>query len=101
MAGVIAAVTTLPVIAVPIQSGALSGLDALLAMVQMPSGIPVATVAINGARNAGILAAQMLALSDDKLAAKLVDFKAGLLAGVEAKDAKLQKLGVAGYMAQK
>ncbi len=101
LAGVIAAETTLPVIAVPIQSGALAGLDALLAMVQMPSGIPVATVAINGARNAGILAAQMLALSDGELAAKLADFKAGLLAGVEAKDAKLQKLGVAGYLAQK
>lgn len=101
LAGVIAAETALPVIAVPIQSGALAGLDALLAMVQMPSGIPVATVAINGARNAGILAAQILALADGQLAAKLADFKAGLLAGVEAKDAKLQQLGVAGYLAQK
>ena len=63
LAGVIAAETILPVIAVPIKSGALSGFDALLASVQMPAGIPVATVAIDGARNAGILAAQMLALA--------------------------------------
>lgn len=101
LAGVIAAETTLPVIAVPIQSGALAGLDALLAMVQMPSGIPVATVAINGARNAGILAAQILAQADEALAARLADFKAGLLAGVEKKDALLQKLGAEGYLAQK
>ena len=101
LAGVIAAETTLPVIAVPIKSGALAGLDALLAMVQMPSGIPVATVAINGAKNAGILAAQMLALADGELAGRLAAFKAAMLAGVEAKDAKLQELGVAGYLADK
>lgn len=101
LAGVIAAETTLPVIAVPIKSGALAGLDALLAMVQMPAGIPVATVAIDGARNAGILAAQILAVADEALAARLAEFKAGLLAGVEQKDAKLQKLGVEAYLAQK
>lgn len=101
LAGVIAAETILPVIAVPIKSGALVGLDALLAMVQMPAGIPVATVAIDGARNAGILAAQILAQADAALAARLADFKADMLAGVEGKDAKLQELGVAGYLAQK
>lgn len=101
LAGVIAAETTLPVIAVPIKSGALAGLDALLAMVQMPAGIPVATVAIDGARNAGILASQMLALGDEELSRRLLDFKAGLKDGVEAKDAKLQELGVAGYLASR
>lgn len=101
LAGVIAAETPLPVIAVPIKSGALVGLDALLAMVQMPAGIPAATVAIDGARNAGILAAQILAVGDAALLDKLVEFKAGLLAGVEAKDAKLQQLGVEAYLAQK
>lgn len=101
LAGVIAAETTLPVIAVPVKSGALVGFDALLAMVQMPAGIPVATVAIDGARNAGILAAQMLALADGALAARLAELKASMLEGVEAKDAKLQELGVAGYLQSK
>lgn len=101
LAGVIAAETTLPVIGVPIKSGALVGFDALLATVQMPAGIPVATVAIDGARNAGILAAQILALADSALAERLRDFKSNLVAGVEAKDAKLQQLGVDGYLTQK
>lgn len=76
--GVIASYTTLPVIGVPIPSGALDGLDALYSMVQMPGGVPVATVAIgkHGARNAAILAVQMLALSDNTLKAKLDEFKA-------------------------
>lgn len=87
LAGVIAAETTLPVIAVPIAATPLNGLDSLLAMVQMPSGIPVATVAIGkaGATNAGILAAQMLALSDDDVARKLDTHKEKLAKGVEAK----------------
>lgn len=101
LAGVIAAKTTLPVIAVPIKSGALVGLDALLAMVQMPAGIPVATVAIDGARNAGILAAQILAGADEKLAERLALFKEDMLKGVEKKDALLQQLGIEGYLAQK
>ena len=101
LAGVIAAETILPVIAVPIKSGALSGFDALLASVQMPAGIPVATVAIDGARNAGILAAQMLALADSDLAGRLLAFKTSLRDGDLAKYAKLQQLGVAGYLAQK
>jgi 5-(carboxyamino)imidazole ribonucleotide mutase len=77
LGGVIASMTPLPVIAVPINSS-LDGLDALLAMVQMPPGIPVATVAINGSLNAAILAVQMLALSDEALAARLADYKARL-----------------------
>ena len=101
LAGVIAAETILPVIAVPIKSGALVGFDALLAMVQMPAGIPVATVAIDGARNAGILAAQILAQADEALGQRLAAFKADMLAGVESKDARLQQLGVDGYLAQK
>lgn len=74
LAGVIASMTTLPVIGIPIKSS-LDGLDALLAMVQMPPGIPVATVAIDGARNAGILAAQIIATGDKELQQRLVDFK--------------------------
>jgi 5-(carboxyamino)imidazole ribonucleotide mutase len=93
LAGVIAAETTLPVIAVPIPSTALLGLDSLLAMVQMPAGIPVATVAIGkpGATNAGILAAQMIGLYDDAVARKLEDHKRRLAEGVEAKSRKLKE----------
>lgn len=75
--GVIAAMTPIPVIGVPIKA-TLEGLDSLLAIVQMPPGIPVATVAVNGARNAGILAAQILANADDELAQRVVDFKENL-----------------------
>lgn len=75
--GVIAASTTLPVIGVPIK-GMLDGLDAMLSIIQMPPGIPVATVGVNGALNAAILAAEMMALSDKDLAAKLVNYKSGL-----------------------
>ena len=90
LAGAFAANTTLPVIGIPIKSSTLDGLDALLATVQMPSGIPVATVAIDGADNAAILAAQMIALSDDALAAKLAQFKADMAAEVTAKDEKVR-----------
>lgn len=76
--GVIAANTTLPVIGVPIKGSVLDGVDALYSIIQMPPGIPVATVAINGAMNAAILAVQMLALSDTELAAKFADYKTGL-----------------------
>ncbi|PLX87599.1 MAG: 5-(carboxyamino)imidazole ribonucleotide mutase [Desulfuromonas sp.] len=95
LAGVIAAETTLPVIAVPIDATALQGLDALLAMVQMPAGIPVATMAIGkaGARNAGIFAAQILATHDAALTRKLDDFKEEMAAGVAKKaDALAQRL---------
>src|SRR3989338_3632455 len=93
LAGVIAAHTTLPVIGVPVNSTPLNGMDALLATVQMPAGIPVATVAVGkpGARNAGILALQMLGLSDTKISKKLLEFKKSLADGVREKDEKLQK----------
>jgi len=92
LAGVIAAETTLPVIGVPMPSSSLQGLDALLATVQMPAGIPVATVAIGraGATNAGILAAQILALSDPAIASKLAAHKERLARGVEEKSKKLK-----------
>lgn len=92
LAGVIAAETTLPVIAVPIAATALNGLDALLAMVQMPAGIPVATVAIGkpGATNAGILAAQIIGTADPEIAKKLVAYKEKLAQGVEEKSKKLK-----------
>lgn len=77
LCGVIASMTTLPVVGVPI-AASLDGIDALLAIVQMPPGIPVATVGINGAQNAAILAAQMLALSDEALARRMADYKEGL-----------------------
>jgi len=75
LAGVAAGLTTLPVIAVPMQTKALGGLDSLLSMVQMPTGIPVATVAIGGAKNAAILAAEILALSDPSVALKLDEYR--------------------------
>lgn len=90
LAGVIAGHTTLPVIGIPVKSS-MEGLDALLATVQMPSGIPVATVAVNGAKNAAILAIQMLALSDEGLARKLEQSKKEMIEAVVAKDAKLQE----------
>jgi phosphoribosylaminoimidazole carboxylase PurE protein len=93
LAGVIAAETILPVIAVPIAATSLGGLDALLAMVQMPAGIPVATVAIGkpGATNAGILATQILATGDPALAKKLIAYKEKLARGVEEKSRKLKE----------
>jgi len=92
LAGVIAAHTKLPVIGVPIDSSPLKGMDALLATVQMPAGIPVATVAIGkaGGRNAGILAAQILAIADSGLSAKLDDFKKKLAESVKKKNEKIQ-----------
>ena len=87
--GVTAAYTTLPVIGVPMESKALKGLDSLLSIVQMPSGIPVATVAIGGARNAGLLAVQILAVCDTALQKKLVRFKARLAQESRAKNRKL------------
>lgn len=91
LAGVLAAHTTIPVIGIPIKSSTLDGLDALLATVQMPKGIPVATVAIDGADNAAILAVQMLALSDDDLAEKLAQDKIKMKDGVAKKDAAIQE----------
>lgn len=92
LAGVLAAHVTLPVIGVPIESGPLSGLDALLSTVQMPGGIPVACVAIGraGARNAALLAVQILALADARLKKTLADFRARMAADVAAKDRRIQ-----------
>jgi len=91
LAGVLAAHTTIPVIGIPVKSSTLDGLDALLATVQMPKGIPVATVAIDGADNAAILAVQMLALSDDTLAEKLAEDKIKMKDGVAKKDKAIQE----------
>lgn len=89
--GVIAANTTLPVIGVPIK-GMLDGLDALLSIVQMPPGIPVATMGVNGAQNAAILAAEMLALSDSNLATRMTAYKQGLKAKIEKANAELAEV---------
>src|SRR4026209_1184078 len=92
LAGVVAAHTTMPVIGVPIDSSALKGLDALLSTVQMPPGVPVATVSIRkpGATNAGVLAAQILGVGDPQIAARLAEYKKGLAAKVEAAAEKLK-----------
>lgn len=92
LAGVMAAHTTLPVIGIPIKASVLDGLDALLSTVQMPSGIPVATVAIDGAENAAILAAEILSVEDNELAEKLMKKRQSMTEEVFAKDEKLQSL---------
>ena len=89
LAGAFAANTTLPVVGIPMKGGALDGLDALLATVQMPSGFPVATVALNGAKNAAYLAVAILAVADDGLAAKLDKFRADTAAAIAKKDAAI------------
>ena len=91
LAGAVAANTTLPVVGIPMKGGAVDGLDALLATVQMPSGIPVATVALNGAKNAAVLAAQILSVSDDALAAKLDAAREDMARQIAEKEAKLQE----------
>ena len=90
LAGAFAGNSTLPVIGIPMKGGAMDGLDALLATVQMPSGIPVATVAINGAKNAAVLAAQILSVADDELAARLDRAREDMAAQIAAKEKKLQ-----------
>lgn len=91
LGGVLAAYTTLPIIGIPIKSDALDGLDAMLSTIMMPPGVPVATVAIDGCANAAILAAQIIALTDEDLAKKLEEEKIKMAEGVRAKDAKLQE----------
>lgn len=91
LAGVLAGYTTLPVIALPIATSFMGGLDSLLSMVQMPKGVPVATVAVNGADNAAILAVQILAVKYPELKAKLVDYKEDMRKKVVNDDAALQK----------
>ena len=90
MAGAFAANTTLPVIGIPMKGGAMDGLDALLATVQMPSGIPVATVALNGAKNAAVLAAQMLAIHDARIAALLAEDREKMARYIAEKDAAIR-----------
>lgn len=90
LAGALAAATSLPVIGVPIALPALSGLDSLLSMVQMPRGVPVATVGIDGARNAGLLAARMIGITDERVAGAVVEFQQRLARDVRARDASLQ-----------
>ena len=95
--GMCAALFPMPVIGIPMHTTSLGGRDSLYSIVQMPSGIPVATVAIGGGKNAGILAAKILAVSDEALLTKLKDFTASMEAEVKAKDEKLQETGYKGY----
>lgn len=97
--GMCAALSVLPVIGVPLSGKSLDGMDAVLSILQMPPGIPVATVAVDGAKNGGILAAKILALSDPELSAKLKDYSRRQKEQVMAKDAKLQEKGCKGYLA--
>ena len=97
--GMCAAIFPMPVIGIPMHTSSLGGRDSLYSIVQMPSGIPVATVAINGGVNAGLLAAKILATSDAALLQKLKDYSAKLKDQVEAKDAKLQEQGYKTYLA--
>jgi len=96
--GMVASITTLPVIGVPIQTKALGGLDSLYSIVQMPPGVPVATMAINGAKNAAIMAASILSLNDTGIAEKLRVYKAGLVKMVEDKAERLEEIGYKEYM---
>ncbi len=99
--GIFAAVVPCPVIGVPIMSKTLNGLDSLYSIVQMPSGIPVATVAINGAKNAGILAATIISTSNEEVYKKICDYKASMKDAVLDKNEKLQELGYEGYLSSK
>jgi 5-(carboxyamino)imidazole ribonucleotide mutase len=96
--GMVAALTVLPVIGVPVRSSSLDGMDSLLSIVQMPGGVPVATVAINGAKNAGILAAQIIGSSDIDLRKKIAVYKNKLKSEVEQKSEKLQKVAYKQYL---
>lgn len=98
--GMAAAIFQLPVVGVPIHTKSLGGVDSLYSIVQMPQGIPVATVAINGGANAGLMAAKILAVSDDELLAKLKDYKQGLKDKVSAKAEKLENIGYKEYLKQ-
>lgn len=98
LAGVVASLTTLPVIGIPVRAKTLDGLDSLLSTVQMPPGIPVATVGINAGKNAGLLAIQILATSDKSLEKKLIAYKKKLAKDTQAKGEKLLKLGYKKYL---
>ena len=96
--GMVASETVLPVIGVPVKGSSLEGMDSLLSIVQMPGGVPVATVAINGAKNAGILAAQIIGAADSSLREKIAAYKTEMKAQVDAKSEKLQKLTYKQYL---
>jgi len=98
--GMVASLTTLPVIGVPVHTKTLNGVDSLYSIVQMPPGIPVATVAINGAQNAGILAASILSIQSEEIARKLSDYKAGLNNMVQGKIDKLETFGYEKYLGE-
>jgi 5-(carboxyamino)imidazole ribonucleotide mutase len=99
--GVIAAYTILPVIGVPIKTSTLSGVDSLYSIVQMPRGIPVATVAINGSANAALLALEIMALSDPELQARMLEYRSRMANEVLAKDKKLKEVGAQAYLRDK
>ncbi|HSX40668.1 MAG TPA: 5-(carboxyamino)imidazole ribonucleotide mutase [Candidatus Saccharimonadales bacterium] len=101
LAGVVAAHFPLPVIGIPLKGGALNGVDALYATVQMPPGIPVATVGIDNAKNAGLLAVQILATGDKTLEKKFISYKKSLADGVEQKAKNLEKQGLQNYLSKK
>lgn len=96
--GVLAAFTTLPVIGVPIETKALGGVDSLYSIVQMPPGIPVATMAINGAKNAGIFAAEILAIQDKQIEENLIKFREDMANTVKEKNARLNEIGIDAYL---
>ncbi|HWA31985.1 MAG TPA: 5-(carboxyamino)imidazole ribonucleotide mutase [Candidatus Paceibacterota bacterium] len=96
--GMTASMTALPVIGVPVKTKTMDGLDSLLSIAQMPPGVPVATVAVNGAKNAGILAAEILGLADKKLREKISDYKKKMNKEVKVKSAKLARLGYKKYL---
>ena len=96
--GMVAAITHIPVIGVPIKSSNLSGMDSLLSIVQMPGGVPVATVAINGAKNAGILAAKIVALKDEKIKESVKTYMEDMKKEVEGKAEKIEELGYVKYL---
>jgi 5-(carboxyamino)imidazole ribonucleotide mutase len=97
--GMVASMSVLPVIGVPIKTKTMDGLDSLLSIAQMPPGVPVATVAVNGAKNAGLLAVQMLGMNDKKLQKKMADYKKKMNVEVKGKAKKLQKGGYKKYLA--
>lgn len=99
--GMTASLTTLPVIGVPVKTKNMEGLDSLLSIVQMPPGVPVATVAINGAKNAGILAAQIIGINDENLKQKIQEYKTNLQQQVDQKSEKLLSVGFKGYLEEK
>jgi len=99
--GVIAAYTVLPVIGIPVKTSTLSGVDSLYSIVQMPKGIPVATMAINGSANAALLAVEILALNDLELREKLLDYRLRMAAEVRQKDQRLKEMGLKQYLQHK